>query len=212
MNITVAVMAHPSRAHAANSLALQLGQYPFSDHTIIWDQKNEEWDTGYRSMHWGANKGDWHLVLQDDAIISEDLFTNIVGAIKALPTKAVVSLYTGKVRPMPERVLDAVKKAPEGSFLSHYMLMWGVGILIPSDHIEPMLEFVSDPMYRDTLYDIRIGMFYHRNHLPIYYTMPSLVDHDDSIGSLIGNQQKEPRVAHRLATGRVSWTSHVTVL
>lgn len=213
MRITVAIMAHPSRMREANALALQLGQYPFSDTAIIWDEQNEEWDTGKRAMQWGANKGDWHLVLQDDAIISEQFFTNLVGAIDAAPVKSIISLYTGKVRPLVDRVAEAVAKAPDGSFLTHYMMMWGVGIVLPSDHIEPMLDFVDDPKFAEDKYDIKLGRFYFANRLPIYYTMPSLVDHNDDIGSLIGNDyQKLPRVAHRLAAGRVSWTGTVIVL
>jgi len=85
--------------------------------------------------------------------------------------------------------------------------MWGVGILIPSSHIEPMLEFVDD---RTEPYDTRIGIFYQRNRLPVYYTMPSLVDHDDDLGTVIPGHGTVPgaRVAHRLATGPVRWNKH----
>lgn len=213
MNITVTIMAHPSRSTEANNLALQLGQYPFSETSITWDRNNSEWDTGYRSLKSGAGRGDWHLVIQDDAILTPNLYDNLLNIITAVPTKTVVSLYTGKVRPLADRVKEAVDKAPDGSFLNHYMLMWGVGILIPSDHIEPMLDFVSDDRYRDTAYDIRVGMFYQRNRLPIYYAIPSLVDHNDDLGSLVGNgYAKEPRVAHRLAESVVTWTDTVIEL
>jgi hypothetical protein len=53
-------------------------------------------------------------------------------------------------------------------------------------------------------------MFYHRNRLPIYYAIPSLVDHNDDLGSLIGNDYAtDRRVAHRLASGVVRWTDTV---
>lgn len=216
MKISVAIMAHPKRAEQANWLFAKLsGMHVFSAVDVIWDEKNSEWDTGSRAMRYGAGRGDWHLVIQDDAVIADyySLYDNLVSIITAVPTKTVVSLYTGKVRPLADLVNAAVAKAPDGSFLTHYMLMWGVAILIPSDHIEPMLEFVSDPMYRDTVYDIRVGMFYQRNRLPIYYSMPSLFDHNDEIGSLIGNSYaKEPRVAHRLAKERITWTGNVISL
>lgn len=210
MNITVTIMAHPDRLREANALALELGQYPFSETSITWDERNSEWDTGYRSLKAGTRGGDWHLVIQDDAILTPDFYDNLEALITAVPTKTVVSLYTGKVRPLADRVKAAVDKAPDGSFLNHYMLMWGVGILLPSDHIEPLLDFVSDPRYDDTAYDIRVGMFYHRNRLPIYYAVPSLVDHNDDLGSLIGNDYAtDRRVAHRLASGVVRWTDTV---
>lgn len=213
MNITVSVMAHPSRKAEAEALALQLKSFPFMDVSITWDRVNEEWDTGARAMLKGANRGSWHLVIQDDAILTPDLYANIESLVTAVPVKSVISLYTGKVRPLADLVSAALAKAPDGSFLTHYMLMWGVGILIPSDHIEPMIEFVSDPMYNETAYDIRVGMFYQRNRLPIYYSVPSLVDHNDDLGSLIGNgYAKDRRVAYRLATSPISWTDKVISL
>ena len=214
MKISVSIMAHPKRKREAEALYKKLIQYPFSDVYIIWDELNNEWHTGERSLKGGVVLGsDWHLVIQDDAVLTPHIYDNIVGLIAAMPVKSVVSLYTGKVRPLPERVTEAVAKAPDGSFLTHYMMMWGVAILLPSDQIEAMLEFAADPKFRDDKYDIKVGRFYMANRLPIYYSMPSLVDHDDSIGSLIGNDgTKQPRVAHRLARGLVSWTDTVIAL
>ncbi len=214
MKISVSIMAHPKRKREAEALYKKLIQYPFSDVYIIWDELNNEWHTGERSLKGGVVLGsDWHLVIQDDAVLTPHIYDNIVGLIAALPVKSVVSLYTGKVRPLPERVAEAVAQAPDGSFITHYMMMWGVAILLPSDQIEAMLEFANDPMFRDDKYDIRVGRFYYGNHLPIYYSMPSLVEHNDSIGSLIGNgYAKAPRVAHRLATGPVGWTGYTIAL
>lgn len=82
---------------------------------------------------------------------------------------------------------------------------------MPSSHIEPMIEFVAD---RTEPYDTRIGIFYQRNRLPVYYTMPSLVDHDDDLGTLLPGHGTEPgaRVAHRMATGPVTWTKQVITI
>lgn len=206
MNITVTVMAHPKRRAAAEKLALELKRYPFMDVSITWDQNNDEWTTGSRSLRRGIGRGDWHIVVQDDAIITPDFYANIEGCIRAVPIKSLISLYTGTVKPLPERVKAAVDKAYYSSFIKHDILMWGVGILLPSDHIEPMLEYIED---RSELYDFRIGIFYQRNMLPIYYTMPSLVDHDDDLGSIIGTDAKEPRRAHKVATGAVVWNDEV---
>lgn len=205
MNITVSVMAHPKRRKQALALHKKLIQYPFSHVRIILDEKNEEWDTGYRSIASGAGKGDWHLVLQDDALLTPNFYENVEGAISAIPERVMFSLYVGTVKPMRDEITMAVSKAYFATWLKHYMLFWGVGVAIPTDQIEPLLEFVSDQQFAETLYDTRIGMFYQRNRLPVYYTMPSLVDHDDSAGSIIGTDAKEPRVAHRLATGLVQW-------
>lgn len=201
-------MAHPSRRSAAEALLAELQQYPFAAASIVWDERNEEWDTGTRALRAGVGRGDWHVVVQDDAILSPYFFSNLVGAINTCPGgKTLISLYTGTARPFGERVKAAVDKAYHASWLRHYLLFWGVGVLIPSDHIEPMLEFVAG---REEQYDTRIGIFYQQNMLPVYYTMPSLVDHDDDFASLLNHGNgPDRRVAHRLASGAVVWNSSV---
>lgn len=212
MFITAAVMAHPKRKVQAEALALQLKKYPFMDVTISYDgvgagSHQEEWDNGCRALRAGIGRGDWHVVIQDDAILTPFFYENVLGAINHVPTKSIISLYTGKARPLGKRVKLAVDKVKDDTWLSYWLLMWGVGIAIPSSHIEPMLDFVAD---RDEPYDTRIGIFYQRNRLPVYYTMPSLVDHDDDLDSLL-DHGKAPgaRVAHRLATGLVTWNKQV---
>lgn len=207
MDISVTIMAHPNRKAQAEALLDQLRQYPFCDISITWDELNNEWHTGERALRAGINKGEWHIVVQDDAILSPCFYDNVIGAIKHVPIKTLISLYVGTARPFGDRVKKAVDKAYYATWLRHMLLLWGVGIIIPSDHIEPMLEFIAG---RDELYDTRIGIFYQRNRLPVYYTMPSLVDHDDHIGSLLDHGQgPEPRIAHRLANGLISWNRDV---
>jgi hypothetical protein len=200
-------MAHPKRKLQAEYLESILKMYPFCDVYITWDTANEEWHTGERALRSGVGKGDWHVVIQDDAILTPFFYENILGAIQNAPTKSLISLYTGTSRPMGKRVKLAVDKAKDETWLQYWLLMWGVGIVIPTSHIEPMLDFVKD---REEPYDTRIGIFYQRNRLPIYYTMPSLVDHDDDLGSLLEHGQLPgERVAHRLATGLIEWNNKV---
>jgi hypothetical protein len=205
MKISITVMAHSSRQQAAENLSDYLVQYPFVSNTITWDEINEEWDTGKRALADGIGRGDYHVIIQDDAILTPNFYENVEGAIKALDQKTIISLYTGTSRPLGKRVQAAVNKAADGDMLRGQQLFWGVGIAIPTSHIEPVLEFVEDIQLQ---YDNKIGEFYCRNGLPVYYTIPSLVDHDDEKPSLLGHgQSPEPRVAHRPATGPVAWTN-----
>lgn len=207
MNITAAVMAHPKRKARAEALATELKSYSFMDVAVVYDEINDEWHTGKRALQRGVNKGEWHTVIQDDAILTPNFYENIEGAVKALKEKSLISLYTGTSRPLGNRVKAAVDKSKDGDWLRHHQLFWGVGIVIPSSHIEPMLEFVEDI---ELQYDNKIGEFYCRNGLPVYYCIPSLVDHDDDLKSLLGHgQSPDPRVAHRLATGLVGWNKQV---
>lgn len=213
MQISITVMAVPKRKLQAEYLASILRLYPFSDVSVTYDPvadgtHESEWNNGANSLKAGLGKGEWHVVIQDDAILTPNLYENIEGAINAAPTKSVISLYTGKARPFPQRVTEAINKVVDETFLQYILLMWGVGIVLPTNHIEPLLDFVAD---RTEPYDTRIGIFYQRNRLPVYYTVPSLVDHDDDLGTAIPGHGTKPgaRVAHRLATGPVIWNDKV---
>lgn len=200
-------MAHPARKPQAEFLFAQIRRYPFAGVQIVYDEDRVEWHTGKRALEAGIGNGDWHVVIQDDAVLTPDFYENVENAIKALPVKTLISLYTGTARPLARRVKEAVEKASDGEWLKGNQLFWGVGIAIATDQIEPMLEFVEDV---DLQYDNKIGEFYCRNNLPVYYTMPSLVNHNDALPSLLTGHGKaindEPRVAHKLATGHVKWT------
>lgn len=213
MNISVAIMGHPKRINQVNELEAQLVFMPFVSVDVVLDEINEEWHTGKQALECGIGLSDWHVVIQDDAILTPDFYTNLVNAIETLDQKTLISLYTGTARPLAGRVTGAVNKAPEGSFLQLHQLLWGVGIAIPTDHIKPMLDFVEDVQLE---YDNKIGEFYCRQGIPVYYTVPSLVDHNDELGTLIDGHGKhvndEPRVAHRLATGVVAWTNKKTLI
>lgn len=208
MKISIAIMAHPSRTKQVEALFAQLRGYPFVSWHIVYDTDNVEWHTGKMALEAGIGQGDWHVVIQDDAILTPNFYTNIENAIIALNQKALISLYTGTARPMGKRVKDAVERAADGEWLVFKQLLWGVGIVIPTSHIQPMLEFVESI---ELQYDNRIGEFYCQNNLPVYYCIPSLVDHNDELGSLLAGHGKavndDPRVAHRLAAGLITWTN-----
>lgn len=200
MKISITIMAHPKRRQEANRLLAQLANYPFIQCYITWDERNDEWHTGERSLRSGVATGsDWHIVIQDDAILPPDFYNHVERALTYVPSKSLVSFYTGKVRPFGKRVAAAVAKAKYARWLRHYLLFWGVCIAVPTDHIEAMLEYCEN---RSEQYDTRIGIFYQRNMLPVYYTQPSLVDHDDDLGSLLNHgQTPERRVAHNFIGG-----------
>lgn len=205
MNITITIMGHPKRRDAIDRLFDQLSYMPFYRVVNILDNNNDEWTTGRRALRSGVGIGDWHVVIQDDAVLTDYFYDNIESAIKGLPSKSLFSLYTGTSRPLKERVQAAVDKAADGEWLESHQLYWGVGVVLPTDHIEPMLDFVENI---ELPYDNKIGEFYCQNKLPIYYCQPSLVDHHDELGSLLGHgQSPEPRIAHRLATELVRWSN-----
>jgi len=199
-------MAHPKRGKQAGILYSKLKRMPFNQCTLIFDKVNDEWTNGKNCLKAYHPASDYHVVVQDDALLTPNFYENLVNAIQGIPEKTLFSLYTGTARPLPGRVKAAVERSENGTWLRTHTLMWGVGLAIPVSHIEAMLEFVEEI---ELPYDNKIGEFYTRNGLPVYYTVPSLVDHDDDLDSLIAGHGRdidyEPRRAHTLATGPIEW-------
>lgn len=217
MKISITIMAHPKRRKQAEMLLVKLAGQGFEFCGITWDQQNDEWHTGERALRAGIDKqADYHVILQDDAILPPNFYAHVENALNNVPLRSLVSFYTGTGRPLPDRVTSAVKRAANGSWLQFNTLLWGVGIAIPTLHIAQMLENVAD---RTEVYDTRIGIGYQGQHLPVYYTNPSLVDHDDEIGSLLKASKSVPaaeyeavaRHAHNFIGDRqISWNSQTT--
>lgn len=210
MNISVAVMAHPKRAANAVRLRNKLLGQGFASVSITYDEINSEWETGVRALG-NHIDSDWHIVLQDDAIISHNTFYgNVTKALTAVPERTLVSFYTGKVRPFPTKIQNAVDVAQitKASWLKGNTLYWGVGIAIPTEQIEPMLEAANRKQLK---YDSRVGWYYRQRRQPVYYTWPSIVDHNYKLGSLVGNDYvEEPRRAHRYEAGTLNFNERVT--
>lgn len=99
----------------------------------------------------------------------------------------------------------------DASYLWAKTLYWGVGYAIPAEDINPMLEYVSDI---DLPYDQRIGQYYYKNKRGVLYTVPSLVDHDYRLPSLVGNDRgTEPRRAWNYESGIVRrWNNKMEVI
>lgn len=202
MNLSFAIMAHPKRKKQAELLQSKL------DCEIIWDTTNREWDTGQRALGCDLD-AEWLCIIQDDAIVGENFYTNLVNAIDNVPTKSLISLYTGTVRPNTALVTAAVNKAKleKASWLKHKTLLWGVAIVIPTEDIVPMLEYVK---YSRLPYDFRIGSYYQHVKKPVYYTNPSIADHDWQTPSLTGHDRKPAkRVAHNYSDELISWNKSV---
>ena len=209
MKIGVTVMAHPKRRDEAYALFDILSKQGFCDVSITWDSENSEWETGSRAWEYLSEvKSDYSLVLQDDTVISENLYENLTNAIQNIPNEGILSLYLGRVKPHRGAVQMAFNHATSlgCSYVSCKKLLWGPAIVIPTNRIQAVLS-EAKPLDK-YLYDIRLGMAASALKMPIYYTTQSLVDHNDELGSLIGHQVNQKRCAHKYQPNVIkSWNS-----
>jgi hypothetical protein len=192
VSIDVAVMAHSARAGSALALAQQTGA------RITWDDGNGEWDTGARAWDSIDRGADWGLVLQDDALPIPDMLAHLAEALASAP-RTCTSLYVGTGRPSANAVTGAIERASRtrAAWLEHRTLLWGVGVVLPTEDIAPLLAWAARVTYS---YDQRIGAWYLGQHRPVRYAWPSLVDHADG-PSLVGHSSRRPIARHAHRTG-----------
>lgn len=168
-------MAHPDRDEMVTDLRTRLDQ-PAS---VIWDTNGVETDTGAAALAAYDPTATHHLVIQDDALPCADLIAGSHRLTVARPHD-IISLYVGRVRPSPRAVTAAVTRAEQTSatWITHRNLLWGVGVILPVQHIPGLL---ASPRHRQ--YDRWISHYANRNSLTVAYPYPSPLDHrgDDSL-------------------------------
>lgn len=184
-------MAHSKRAHLVPELVERLG---LSDDDVIWDRRNDRWDTGRRAWQAIDQTADWGMVVQDDAFPCLDLIAGMEKALERVPPNVLVSPYIGTRRPSRGRIDRIVQEAyaAKAAFVEMPSLNWGVAITAPTRIINGMLPWCDKQPYPN--YDRRIGRYaIDVLRMETWCTFPSLVDHRD-IPSLIGHG--DGRVAH----------------
>lgn len=191
--MSVAIMAHPKRRHHVPELQDALPQA-----TVVWDQHDNRWDTGRRSMAAHDPAADWHLVVQDDAVLCADFLQGVRLALSHCP-EVPVSFYTGQTRPYAVEVMDAVIRARKArsSWLAMRGPLWGVAVAVPVPLIPGMLEACEGLDVPN--YDMRMSEHFCNLGLECWYSIPSLVDHrvgPDNPSLVPGRGHSDRRTAH----------------
>lgn len=182
--LSVKIMAHPKREAFIPELVSRLG---LQDSDVIWDNDNTRWHTGRRAWQAIDQDADWGMVVQDDALVCQDLIPGLEVALDHLPEIGVVSPYIGTRRPSASKVEQAVQDAKnaDASWVKMPSLNWGVAIVLPTKIINGMVRWCN--LQRYPQYDRRIGRYaIDVEKLNTWCPWPSLVDHRDS-ASLVGH-------------------------
>jgi len=183
------VVAHGSRVDMATSLANQLDAAMSIDTGDLGSNGNH--DLAWRMASEG--KQEWSAVVEDDVLLVDNFHGHVEDALNHIPSPGILSLYAGYPRPAKDRVKKAIDAAvSEGkSFIRHNSLLWGLAVIMPSRLVPSMLDMVSRANHLE--YDQRFTYWTTRKRIPVYYTVPSLVEHRDE-PSLIWND-RPPRKA-----------------
>lgn len=163
--VSITIMAHPERKEMAEALSKEL-QAP-----VIYDRKNNIWDTCRRAWLAHPTDTDFALVLQDDAIVCK--------AFKAELRKLVsngdylYSLYSSNV---VKTRLENAHADGKDHILTHHIYN-EIALCMRTEYIMEMVEFCDS---REAENDHEITNWAWRKALPIYYPYESLVDHRDT--------------------------------
>lgn len=180
IKLSISVMAHPSRKEYFNYLREKLGDVPF---LIDEESRGTAWNC---ERAWRAYdpSADYHVVIQDDAIIGKDFKDKAMKLINEVINehgKIAFNFYYGTRAKFREEAAEALKRG----YIIKERPHWGVAICLPTCEIENMLKFwntVSNPQD-----DKRISQFLKSRNIPVYFPIPSYIDHRHELTSLVGD-------------------------
>ena len=213
--ISACIMAHRQRKEWAEDLSRRL------DAEIVWDKRNDRIETGLRCLKAYDKQASHHLILQDDAIICQDLIAGLEEAVKVAGDDRILVLYFGAGRPISRPRLDQLARGADeqkASFIAWPGTMWGVALVLPVAHIEALTT--SYQFQPSKNYDTGLENAARRRRVRWWYPWPSLVDHRDfpenpTIAHPDHPHAKKPgRVAYRFIGAdssalSVDWTAGV---
>lgn len=173
--LSITIMAHPKREEWARELGDEL------DAEVIWDQKNNLWDTCKRA--WLANdlEKDYSMVLQDDVILCDNF---IQEARKMIGDDYIYSMYSGDFRALTRQLKVQYEKHDRNYRLTDFIYN-EIALCMRSEHVEDMVEW-CDQFNPDN--DHEINRWTARNNFKVYHPRVSLVDHRDEESLYHGNK------------------------
>lgn len=158
-------MAHPDRAHFIPYLQERLG----GDIPVVYDEKQNIWDTCRRAWLTIDRSAEYGLVIQDDAIVCNGFERK---AKRRLKEDAIYSFYAGDL--LRTRITRAVRQGENEVRTNH--IYHEIALAMKTKRIEEMVRFCDEREAQD---DHEIDRYARREGLEIIHTIPSLIDHRD---------------------------------
>ena len=171
--ISYAIMAHPKRRHFVGLLKREL-----PDATVVWDKTNDRWDTGRRSMLAYEPEAEWHVVVQDDAILCRGFTGQVERALEELD-QGPAAFYmgqTGRFGGISVRGMMEQAREEDQRWIVASGPRWGPAVAVQTTDIPAMVEH-GDNAEKINNYDLRMESYFQSIGRQCHYSVPSLVDH-----------------------------------
>jgi hypothetical protein len=136
--------------------------------------------------------GDWIVVLEDDAILPIRFQEHVRDVLSVIDKPVVVNFYASLQN--HRKYADWCRDKKYGSFYrAHYS--GSVGVAMPVKLVPAFIEkFKAVRGYPDIRCDVQVSIALRRLAIPVYYTYPSLVDHNNFV-SIIQKRDNSRRKA-----------------
>lgn len=214
MKLSASIMAHPDRAGQVTELRGALDR----NVPVNWDHYPGP-PSGKGDRVWAVARGawlmfehdaDWHVLIQDDAVPCRDLLGGLERALQYVPDRCLVSPYLGKGRMVPARWGRMAQSADAtgACWIRTDRMRWGVCLAAPTKMIPEMISWCDRKAGMPD--DMRVGAWFQRQGLEVWYTWPSLVDHRP--GMSLTKHRASDRVARRHHQGSaldIDWAGPV---
>lgn len=168
-------MAHESRRHLWVPLRDSLRNTGATGDIDVYedDGSRGRWGNGRRCLVDYDPRATHHVVLQDDAVIPQDLIAGIEAWLDILPP-SILCLYSGRVKPW--RRIHA-RHAQPPCWLSMQSVQWGPALVFPTSAIPGLVAF-ADRLTQVGNYDLKLSEANKMTHrLPVLVPSPSWVNH-----------------------------------
>lgn len=205
-DVAICVVGHQLRQDRAQQLARRVAAQVVIDDGSHGETMNHQ--RAWRRL--AAGRTTHACVIQDDALPIGS-FVADVWEVAARKPDDLISLYVGQQRPHATAVAAAVQQARrvDAAWLEHRELLWGVAVLMPRRLVLNTLAAMSGRQPYDR--DLGYGWF-RTTGRPVQYTVPSLVDHDDTLPQITTDHPpRQPgRRAHQ--TGKPVWNDRTVAI
>jgi hypothetical protein len=201
MKLGIGIMGHEKRAQYIEELLERLD----APATVVLDRENDRWDTGRRTMYAHREQPDathW-LILQDDAVVSRDLYASVSQALEFVPNNPISLFFSYGTNGAHQRTNRLARVARRPGWVVFEGPWWGVAVVFPVKLIPAMMELADRPR-ESRAYDKRLSGALGKMGVDTYYILPSLVDHRIDGPSLIEGREQNGRRAHHFIGAKAS--------
>lgn len=220
MGISICIQHHPRRADLLTGLLSALTPAKVQ---VIRDPDPSgpagPWRTYRRALETTPAWASHRVILQDDVTLCRSFFSTLERALAARPDQLVALCVCARPRISARRIHSAAHDGRSWAVLDISRFVPVIALAWPAELIAPALEWVDQQTWprEFTADDEIVGRAARALRLEVLATVPSLVQHEDMVPSLIGRRVlaggRDPgRVAALFVAGNadpaaIDWTA-----